>query len=89
MLNNHPITIARGRLVGYWGSGIREGRQGESEEGGLLGGGFKGEDQSVSLSHAVAAERQIYTQIEHQHKLIHKIFLWERKYKFGLFHCKS
>ena len=31
-------------------------------------GGFKGEDQSVSLSHAVAAERQIYTQIAHQQK---------------------
>ena len=36
--------------------------------GRLAWGGFKGEDQSVSLSHAVAAERQIYTQIAHQHK---------------------
>ena len=61
--------------------------------GRLARGGFKGEDQSVSLSHAVAAERQIYTQIAHQqkHSFIEKKRekLRKDKYKFGLFHCKS
>ena len=49
-VDNHPITIARGRLGGYWGSGIREGHQGESGRAACLGGDLRGK---IKASHCL------------------------------------